>query len=567
MVKFFNQKKKGIIEMVVNVPESVIVEVSKREENLGYYINLGRGGLNRANFKSNNWNTVYYDGYSVNPYSVPTGVLKLIESQWEKEITQLEPKDEDDNVWMEKEKEEFVKFQDLVKLLTMSAKKIRRAKNLEDALDLLQGYFRANLNNNGWVYRKDMKNDRHYPFLVTKMQIKEDKYDGRRRWIEIYLQQNSEHQTATTTISIEPSDLKLHKNSVVDVIRAENILFETDELKKEYAEYIQDFYDKELTQNKQYVGKNGTRYINDNVYEKEKTKGRFGGKIKLFSASYLVSHADNCPIPFNPLIYMFNLNKHQFEWVDTRDIKEYIYDEKIVEKLILPEDHKGLIDILTSDFISDNGDDIIQGKSGGTVVLCRGQAGLGKTLTAEIYSELKNKPLYSVHSGQLGTNGTKVEEKLKESFERAERWGAVLLIDEADVYIRERDNDTNHNAIVASFLRVMEYYNGLMFMTTNRSDDIDDAILSRCMAVLTYTYPKEDVKSKMWEIYLKQFNIKYDNDFISELNKEFDEVSGRDIKNITRLASRYMQGYNIQKANIEVFIKCAVFRGIKEITE
>lgn len=556
--------------MVIHVPYTVIQEVAKQEENLGYYIELGRNVLNRKDSNSY-YNRAHYDNYSVSLVTIPTSLITLILEVWKKEAENGDYIQEEDEEKYEQAKSHYdSQLQDLVQFvdeLKKNSKKLRRAKNLEDALMLLNTLFRSELKDNGWIYRKDMKNDRHYPFLVRKIQIQEDRYDGRRRWIEIELLQNSEHETGRTKISIEPAELKMHKNSVVDTIRANNILFETDELKKEYEEYIQDFYDKENTQNIQYIDKNGMKYINDNVYQMEQTKGRFSKKINLFSHSQLVNHAENCPIPYNPLIYMFNLNKHQFEWVDTRDIEEYVYDENIVDKLILPEDHKGLIDILTNDVINDNGDDIIKGKSGGTAVLCRGEAGLGKTLTAEVYSEIKKKPLYSVHSGQLGISGTKVEEELKIRFERAERWGAVLLIDEADVYIRARDNDTNHNAIVASFLRTMEYYNGLMFMTTNRSDDIDDAILSRCMAVLTYKKPKDDVKAKMWSIYLEQFNIKHDDKFIEELNKEFDEVSGRDIKNITRLASRYMQGYDIKEPSVDVFVKCAIFRGIKEFTE
>ncbi len=556
--------------MVVHVPHTVIQEVAKQEENLGYYIELGRNALNRKDSGSY-YNRAQYDCYSVSLVTIPTSLIALILELWKKEAENGDYIQEEDEEKYEKAKSHYdSQLQDLVRFvdeLKKNSKKLRRAKNLEDALMLLNTLFRSEIKDNGWIYRKDMKNDRHYPFLVRKIQIQEDKYDGRRRWIEIELSQNSQHETNTTKISIEPAELKMHKNSVVDTIRANNILFETDELKKEYEEYIQDFYDKENTQNIQYIDKNGMKYINDNVYQMEQTKGRFSKKINLFSNSQLVNHAENCPIPYNPLIYMFSLNKHQFVWVDTRDIKEYVYDENIVNKLILPEDHKGLIDILTNDVINDNGDDIIKGKSGGTSVLCRGEAGLGKTLTAEVYSEIKKKPLYSVHSGQLGISGTEVEKQLKISFERAERWGAVLLIDESDVYIKSRTDDTNHNAIVASFLRTMEYYNGLMFMTTNRSNDIDDAILSRCMAVLTYKKPKDDVKAKMWSIYLEQFNIKHDDKFIEELNQEFDEVSGRDIKNITRLASRYMQGYNIKEPTVDVFVKCAIFRGIKEFTE
>src|SRR3546814_2642760 len=74
--------------------------------------------------------------------------------------------------------------------------------------------------------------------------------------------------------------------------------------------------------------------------------------------------------------------------------------------------------------------------------------------------------------------------KQKTAYEmRISDWSSDVCssdLDEADVYIRCRDNDLEHNAIVAEFLRTLEYFNGLLFMTTNRINDVDDAILSRC---------------------------------------------------------------------------------------
>ena len=75
-----------------------------------------------------------------------------------------------------------------------------------------------------------------------------------------------------------------------------------------------------------------------------------------------------------------------------------------------------------------------------------------------------------------------MEQALKDVLTRAQRWGAVMLIDEADVYIKRRDDDITMNAVVGVFLRVLEYFNGLLFLTTNRIDDIDEAIVSRCIA-------------------------------------------------------------------------------------
>ena len=47
--------------------------------------------------------------------------------------------------------------------------------------------------------------------------------------------------------------------------------------------------------------------------------------------------------------------------------------------------------------------------------------------------------------------------------------GIVVLLDEADVFLEERDvKDLNRNALVSVFLRALEYYDGILILTSNR---------------------------------------------------------------------------------------------------
>jgi len=63
-----------------------------------------------------------------------------------------------------------------------------------------------------------------------------------------------------------------------------------------------------------------------------------------------------------------------------------------------------------------------------------GPLGVGKTLTAECIADLYEKPLYSITSGDIGTDPLTLEGRLQEIFDHAVRWNAVLLLDEADVF-------------------------------------------------------------------------------------------------------------------------------------
>jgi hypothetical protein len=266
-------------------------------------------------------------------------------------------------------------------------------------------------------------------------------------------------------------------------------------------------------------------------------------------------------IPVHPFILMFHLDLHHYVWTHVEDVKPYAYQPDLKQKLVLPEEQTDLIDILTAE-MDVLMDDIVAGKSGGTTVLCAGPPGVGKTLTAEVYSEIVRRPLYRVHSGQLGLNVAAMENSLKEALLRAQRWGAVMLIDEADVYIKRRQDDMTMNAVVGVFLRVLEYFNGLLFLTTNRIDDIDEAIVSRCIALIRFHAPDGEARHRIWQVMSEQFALNLDDRLISTLVEIYPQTSGRDIKGLAKLVAKYCRHRDILP-DIDVFKRCAIFRGLE----
>ncbi len=267
-------------------------------------------------------------------------------------------------------------------------------------------------------------------------------------------------------------------------------------------------------------------------------------------------------IPVHPFILMFHLDLHHYVWAHVEDLTPYAYKPDLKDKLVLPEEQTDLIDILTAE-MDVLMDDIVAGKSGGTTVLCAGPPGVGKTLTAEVYSEIVRRPLYRVHSGQLGLNVAAMETALKEALLRAQRWGAVMLIDEADVYIKRRQDDMTMNAVVGVFLRVLEYFNGLLFMTTNRIDDIDEAIVSRCIAMIRFHSPDEEARRRIWGVMSEQFELNLSDALIGRLVTIYPQTSGRDIKGLAKLVSKYCR-HRDTAPDLEVFKRCAVFRGLDQ---
>ena len=240
-------------------------------------------------------------------------------------------------------------------------------------------------------------------------------------------------------------------------------------------------------------------------------------------------------LPIHPILDMFDLDEHCDYRVHINNAVPYVYDKKVGDKLVLPADVKDFIETLV-EHSKNHFVDIVGSKEGGTILLLEGPAGTGKTLTAEVYSEVMERPLYRVQSSQLGTSAQGLEKELQTVLGRSERWGAILLIDEADVYIHERGSDIEQNAIVGVFLRVLEYYRGVLFMTTNRGTLVDDAIISRLTARFRYKNPTADEQEQLWRVLASQNKIDLPESEIKVIVKSMRNLSGRDIKNLLKLA-------------------------------
>lgn len=266
------------------------------------------------------------------------------------------------------------------------------------------------------------------------------------------------------------------------------------------------------------------------------------------------------PVPLHFDLRVFHLGTHMGMVVDSRGLSPYTYDKSLREKLVLPADQRDLLDILTED-ISTFTSDLIEGKSAGNVILCKGIPGVGKTLSAEVYAELTERPLYSIHSGSLGVTAASVRENLEIVFQRSQRLDMVLLLDEADVFVIERGDNLEQNAIVAEFLRTMEYYQGLMFMTTNRADSVDEAIISRCAAIIDYRVPGRDDARKIWHVLAGLSNTTLDEGLVDELLDGFPHIAPRDIKMLLRLTLRVALAKKVP-LTVDVFRQCAMFRGL-----
>jgi SpoVK/Ycf46/Vps4 family AAA+-type ATPase len=106
---------------------------------------------------------------------------------------------------------------------------------------------------------------------------------------------------------------------------------------------------------------------------------------------------------------------------------------------------------------------------------------------------------------ELSQHSTKLEDNLTNILHLAHHWNAMLLLDEADVFLEQRSHENvNRNALVSVFLRQLEYFQGAMFLTTNRVNIFDPAFQSRIHFVLRYEKLGEQARAKAWTEFLKR---------------------------------------------------------------
>lgn len=100
------------------------------------------------------------------------------------------------------------------------------------------------------------------------------------------------------------------------------------------------------------------------------------------------------------------------------------------------------------------------------------------------------------------------------------------------VHVEEEKNDSP----IQVFLRILEYYEGILFLTTNRVDDIDAAFQSRIHISLEYSGLSVSSRRHVWSNFLSASSKKHtfsDHD-LDELAEH--DMNGREIKNVLKTA-------------------------------
>ncbi|KAM0561950.1 hypothetical protein ACHAPJ_002391 [Fusarium lateritium] len=234
------------------------------------------------------------------------------------------------------------------------------------------------------------------------------------------------------------------------------------------------------------------------------------GQVGYVSARKTNLPADDSE-PEDPEIYLFpeeipGFDLRRKKWVDLEvdRIRDVTWNKQAFRSLVADEDMKELVlALVTNQLDAEKNTDLIESKGSGLILLLHGSPGTGKTFTAESVAEIAKKPLYPVTCGDIGTEPEDVEKYLESVFHLGKIWDCVVLLDEAEVFLEQRTlQDLKRNALVSVFLRALEYYEGILILTTNRVGTFDEAFKSRIQLALRYEKLKDYQRKQIWKNFL-----------------------------------------------------------------
>ncbi|KKY25405.1 putative aaa family atpase [Diplodia seriata] len=238
-------------------------------------------------------------------------------------------------------------------------------------------------------------------------------------------------------------------------------------------------------------------------------------------------------------IYGFEMQEKKWVNLQVDNINQLEWDTEAFESLAIDEESMEMINALVNNKITaEKATDMVRGKGNGLIILLHGGPGTGKTLTAESVAEIAKKPLYRVTCGDIGTEPREVEKYLQQVFHLGKIWDCVVLLDEADVFLEQRTlSDLSRNALVSVFLRTLEYYDGILILTSNRVGTFDEAFKSRIQIALHYPNLTSYQRQQIW------------NNFIHRLDSLGEDVDIHTIlDSINKLAKYEMNGRQIRNA-------------------
>ncbi len=149
----------------------------------------------------------------------------------------------------------------------------------------------------------------------------------------------------------------------------------------------------------------------------------------------------------------------------------------------------------------------------GQSILFHGPPGTGKTMAATILARERGTELVRVDCASIVSKyvGETVKQ-LRSLFDGLDGSGAVVLFDEADSLFAKRTelrdaHDRHANADTNYLLQLIEDFDGVAILATNRKENLDPAFLRRLRYVVEFGSVGNEARAELWQRHLNAFDV------------------------------------------------------------
>ncbi|KAJ4174400.1 hypothetical protein NW754_004817 [Fusarium falciforme] len=283
---------------------------------------------------------------------------------------------------------------------------------------------------------------------------------------------------------------------------------------------------------------------------------RLSAEDQVINESEMLQKPDEL-VFMNEIISGFSLKIKLWCQFFVEDIQPMTWNCEAYSQLVLDEEKKDMVLSVVRSHNMTNGtstamQDVIADKGQGLLVLLSGPPGTGKTLMVEAIADRLRRPLYHLQADDLGTEVASLGAKFQRASKMASAWNAIILLDEADIFIARREpRDVERNGLVCALLRELEYFSGIIFFTSNLILRIDSAFNSRVSMHLVFSPLAREARKKIWHMFLDRLSQQRGR--ISEggvSDESYDEsyAMSLDDKDIAQLALWELDGREIKTA-------------------
>ncbi|KAH7353685.1 hypothetical protein B0T11DRAFT_119905 [Plectosphaerella cucumerina] len=171
----------------------------------------------------------------------------------------------------------------------------------------------------------------------------------------------------------------------------------------------------------------------------------------------------------NPKVLAYLLSDNKYREVDVTGLHATVFQEDPLCDLILSSTNRVALESALSIFRHPPHSTVHRSAPGPTIVLLHGGPGVGKTTTARSSAEHLRLPLLEVSTGDIERQGKGSQEAFHQLLANANRWGAVLSLEDAHMLFPDHKVDFEERHYSALLMiEALEAHSGLLFLVTDR---------------------------------------------------------------------------------------------------